>query len=254
MTARINRSRILASMTANIDKQRRHGFHPALAQTLAMMALLPVLVTLGVWQFHRALEKERLFAAEAAAEQAVPLPVTSLPATNLPLHVSATGRYGEQVFLLDNRVRAGRAGYELLAPLRLADGRAVLVDRGWLSQGASRADLPAVAASRGVVTVTGLALIPMPLPFSLSDREVFAPGWPKVVQTAVPQRLATVLGYPLLPIVLYPDGSAVAADELAAMHAFGPERHRAYALQWFVMAAVLIAVYLYHGLHRGKQS
>lgn len=244
----------MASMAANIDKQRRHGFHPALAQTLVMITLLPILVALGVWQFHRALEKERLFAAVAAAEQAVPLPVTSLPATNLPLHASATGRYGEHLFLLDNRVRASRAGYELLAPLRLADGRAVLVDRGWLSQGASRADLPMVAAPLGVVTVTGMALTPMPPPFFLSDREVFAPGWPKVVQTAVPQRLATVLGYPLLPVVLYPDGSAAAADELAAMHAFGPERHRAYALQWFAMAAVLVAVYLHHGLHRGTQA
>ena len=232
----------------------RHGFRPAPAQTLATLLLLPALVGLGVWQLHRAVWKEHLFAAEAAARHAPPAPVATLGASRLPQHARASGRYAQRVFLLDNRVRNGRAGYEWLAPLRLADGRAVLVDLGWLPQGASRAQPPRPTVPVGELTLTGLALTPQAPPFALSDRETFAPGWPKVVESSVPARLATVLGYPLLPVVLYPDGSAVAAHEVAAMHAFGPSRHRAYAVQWFAMAAVLVAVYLRHGLRRGKAS
>lgn len=242
----------MVSMETSIANQRPRGFHPGRTQTLLTIALLPALVGLGVWQLDRAAEKERLLAAETMAERSPALPVTSLSVTPLPQHARATGHYGDELFLLDNRVRAGRAGYELLVPLRLADGRAVLVNRGWLPLGASRTHLPTVVAPHGTATVTGLALSPAPPPFALSDRDAFTSGWPKVVETAVPQRLATTLGYPLLPVILYPDGSAIATDEVAAMHAFGPARHRAYALQWFAMAAVLVAYYLHHGLSRHR--
>jgi len=229
-----------------------HRFRPALVQTLATLVLLPTFIALGAWQMDRAVEKRQLFAAEAAAEHAPPVPVASLGASKMPLHAKAAGHYDHHLFLLDNRVRNRRAGYEVLAPLRLEDGRGVLVDLGWVAQGASRRQLPTVHAPAGSVRVTGLALTPQPPPFALSDRETFAVGWPKVVQTAVPSRLAEELGYRLLPVVLYPDGSRVAAHEVAAMHSFGPSRHHAYAAQWFGFAVVLVIVYLWHGLRRGR--
>ena len=37
--------------------------------------------------------------------------------------------------LIDNKVHDGRAGYHVVTPLVLADGRVVLVDRGWIAAG-----------------------------------------------------------------------------------------------------------------------
>ena len=241
-------------MAASIDKRRQPVFRPGLAQTLAGAALLSLLLALGVWQLRRADEKAALLAAEAAARQAVPVAVTTLSAAPLPRHASAEGHYDLHLFLLDNRVAKGRAGYELLAPLRLSDGRAVLVDLGWWPQGADRSQLPAIPVPAGEVAVIGLAVTPAAPPFELSPREAMAPGWPKVVQAAVPARLAATLGYRLLPVVLYPDGSDVAARRLATLNRFGPERHRAYAVQWFVMAMVLVGIYLHHGFQRGRTA
>ena len=45
-------------------------------------------------------------------------------------------------FLLDNRSHGGLPGYEVLTPLQLADGRVLLVDRGWVAFTGSRARLP----------------------------------------------------------------------------------------------------------------
>lgn len=229
-------------------------FRPALVQTLGTLVLLPTFIALGTWQMNRAVEKQQLFDAEAAAEQAPPVPVTALGASTMPLHARAKGQYDRRhLFLLDNRVRDRRAGYEVLAPLRLADGQGVLVNLGWVAQGASREDLPTVDAPTGSVHVTGLAITPQAPPFALTDQETFAAGWPKVVQTALPDTLEEQLGYPLRPVVLYPDGSKVAAHEVEALHAFGPSRHHAYAAQWYGFAVVLVVIYLWHGMRRARQ-
>ncbi|MCL7744157.1 SURF1 family protein [Guyparkeria hydrothermalis] len=254
-TARDNRTADLSGEAASVTGASPRGrrFRPALVQTLATLVLLPVFIGLGSWQVQRAAEKQQLLEAESAARQAAPVPAGSLGPTNVPLHARASGQYDDHLFLLDNRVRNRQAGYEVLAPLRIADDEAVLVNLGWVSQGESRQQLPAVEVPAGTVHVTGLAMTPEAPPFALSDRETFATGWPKVVQTALPETLEKELGFGLRPVVLYPDGSEVAAHKVEVMHEFGPSRHHGYAAQWFGFAMVLIIVYLWHGLHRGRQ-
>lgn len=232
-------------------------FRPALVQTVVTILLLPSFIALGVWQMHRAVEKKRLFAAEAAAEQATPQILDASSTGKPSLHAQAHGQYdSHHLFLLDNRVRDGKVGYFLLAPLRLggagADTKAVLVNLGWVAQGDSRRKLPKVTVPERPQTVTGLALTPDAPPFHLTDRQEFASGWPKVVQSAQPEKLEKELGYSLLPVVLYPDGSQVAKDRKKSMHAFGPSRHYGYAAQWFGFAAILVGIYLWHGFKRAR--
>ena len=51
----------------------------------------------------------------------------------------------ERTILLDNKVHGGTAGYYVLTPIRLADGGAiVVVNRGWIAQGASRTLRPPI--------------------------------------------------------------------------------------------------------------
>ena len=72
--------------------------------------------------------------------------------------VTVTGRYdAKHEILARSRTVNGQVGYEILTPLVLADGTAVLVDRGWLAPsdlGAAKA--PTVpTAPTGDVTVVG---------------------------------------------------------------------------------------------------
>src|SRR5207244_3970484 len=65
-----------------------------------------------------------------------------------------------QLFI-DNKVHAGRPGFHVVAPLRLAaSSRYVLVDRGWIAQGARRSDLPVVPPPEGNVPVIGRVTLP----------------------------------------------------------------------------------------------
>lgn len=237
-------------MALPVERPKGRGFRPRLAQTLGFLALLPALMGLGVWQLQRADEKTALFAQLEQAREAAPVPIRDLAPSSLPRHVQASGRFAAEQILLDNRISNGHAGYEHLAPLLLNGGRAVLVDLGWVPLGSDRRVLPKVRVPAGHRQLTGLALVPSRPLSTLSDRETFSDGWPLVTQTLEPARLAARLGYPLLPVVLYPDGSDAARSQLAALTAFPPARHDAYAVQWFAMALILTVLYLRHGLKR----
>src|SRR6185312_11348887 len=82
------------------------------------------------------------------SERAVPLGTRSLAEVRRFQRVSVAGRYDAMYqFLLDNRINEGRAGYEVLTPLDLDDGRTVLVNRGWVPFSGYREKLPDVSLS-----------------------------------------------------------------------------------------------------------
>ncbi len=123
----------------------RSRFAPRPLPTLVAAIAVVACAVLGEWQLGRAAEKRVL--AQDFARGGPALEWRQLPA-GAPRYrrVSASGHYDpEHQFLLDNMSHAGIAGVEVLTPLLLDDGRAVLVNRGWQSFGATRADLPAAA-------------------------------------------------------------------------------------------------------------
>ena len=65
--------------------------------------------------------------------------------------------------LLRNRVRSGEGGYDVLTPLRLEDGTAVVVDRGWVARNDVDTGRASLAPPTGTVTVRGPIAEPRPL-------------------------------------------------------------------------------------------
>lgn len=131
---------------------------------VGVVALSVVFVLLGNWQYGRHEGKvERRDRVEANYDAApVPLadvlagPDAALPAAQQWRPVTATGTYeAGATLLVRNRPYDGEYGYEVLVPLRLADGSRLLVDRGWIPFGQSATRLPQVPAPpAGPVDVT----------------------------------------------------------------------------------------------------
>ncbi|MEY4640967.1 MAG: hypothetical protein RLZZ227_961 [Pseudomonadota bacterium] len=227
--------------------------------TLLTLMLLPLLLSLGFWQLRREDEKLAMQANWDARERETPVALGMLPvAGDLQYRqVELSGTVdNERIFLLDNRVHLGQAGYDVVVPVTTDDNQLVFVNRGWIAQGASRQQLPVIAPIQGPVRLRGTVYVPVGEPFVLGG-DVVAEGWPKVVQTLEPAAMAQQLGagslyFPYVirlaeaaPGVLVRDWPVITTT---------PEKHRGYAVQWFAMTAMLLGLYLYYSIRGDKAA
>lgn len=216
----------------------------ALAVTAGVAALFTVL---GRWQWHRAGEARALRASFEAAAQQPALEAAPADPSSLRYHALAVrGRYEPAVqFLIDNRVHDGTAGYEVLTPFHLADDeRRLLVNRGWVPVGPDRNRLPAVAVDGRERELRGRI---DRLPRAGLDLAEAAPALGAagvhVVSYPTAAELAAALGRPTFAYQLLLDPGA--ADGFARdwrVQGLLPERHLAYAGQWWLLAALAVVI------------
>jgi surfeit locus 1 family protein len=238
-------------------------FRPSLWPSLATLVLLPVLIGLGQWQLERAAWKQGLVDAHAARIGEPARPLRSLLATFTSgadleyRQVTAQGVYDlDHQLLLDNQIYQGAAGYHVLTPLRLegaGPGDAwVLVNRGWVPLGDSRKRLPAVTGPSGPVFVRAMIRLPPEKIFRLEAVEEAGTGWPQVIQQLEIGPIGQRLGHPLLPLVLLlnPEDSQGFVRDWKPVYGITPDKHRAYAAQWFTLALVLLLIYIGVNTHR----
>jgi surfeit locus 1 family protein len=250
----------VASVITAIRQGRKWSFRPHPAATLATALLLPLLLALGAWQLQRAEQKFELRAEAATRAALPPLRITAAsPPTGSPVdlrgrRIALSGRWdARHQVLLDNQMVAGRAGYGIYTPLRLAGDHAVLVNRGWLPADARREVAPDVRLLEKDVVVAGVAA-PPPSPGPLARQGIdstLGPGLLRVELLDLDD-LSRRLGLTLTPWTLRLDASAKDGywRDWPPPGGLAPERHHAYALQWFLLALLLVALYLGLNLHR----
>ena len=212
---------------------------------MAAVALLALLLSLGAWQGRRAEEKRAIQATlDARATQPEVLLAGAVPdaAPLLFRRVRARGEWiGERQIFIDNRIHEGRAGFEVVTPLRLAGTRdAVLVDRGWVERdNALYPGHPKVAVPTAPAEVTGIAIRPPAHVLELSPSTVAGDTW----QNLSIERYAAQSGLPLLPVVVLADPPGAG---LAAAHErpdAGVMKHVEYQLTWYALAATTLVLW-----------
>jgi len=225
----------------------KRRFRPAALPTIATFAAVALFVSAGVWQHSRMEERLALGArVEAAArEAAVPLPsIRDWSDWRFrPVVVTGTFDAAHQI-LVDNKVHQGRAGFDVVTPIALSDGRVVLVDRGWVALGESRAQLPNVPPPAGVVALVGRINVPASDYFELSRNTTNGALW----QNLDPSRFAQSTGLPVLPIVVEQTTPVDRDDTLVrdwAAPDLGADRNRIYMVQWFLFAALAAGIWVY---------
>ncbi|HZF18008.1 MAG TPA: SURF1 family protein [Steroidobacteraceae bacterium] len=230
-------------------------FEPRLWSTLLVIALAAVFIALGRWQLSRADYKRALFAEFASGSDAtMSLGAAGSKELRRYQHVSAAGEFDDShQVLLDNMTDGEQAGFRVLTPFLLADGRTVLVDRGWFALGRSRTDWPVLKVAAGPREIRGrIDELPVPgIRISADVSEATPSAWPKLMNFPRLADLELALGRRLYPrIVLLDANQPDGFRRDWTPPGFAPERHIAYAVQWFGMALTLGVLYVIMNLRK----
>jgi surfeit locus 1 family protein len=245
-------------------------FKASAGMTLLALAAALLFALLGRWQWHRAAEKRAMLAAFDAGMHADAADLGARPLAAIPRYsmLRLHGHYdGAHQFLLDNISRDGAAGYEVLAPFSLEDGRIVIVNRGWLPlPGGQRRTLPDVALPDAAAAAPATSLAPLAITGRVDRLPVPAlalgrappdagPSWPKRSSFPTAAQLGAALGTPV------EDGQLLLAasepmgyrrDWQLLANGFPPSRHMAYALQWWCFGALVVFLYFFLNFERRK--
>jgi surfeit locus 1 family protein len=249
-------------MPAVTFKLKRIRFELNVGFALLVVAVAAVMLWAGFWQLDRAAQK---IAIQQSHVQALNQPVLELSRT-LPQsapewadiryrQVQLTGRYlPDKQFLLDNRVFPGvqgsRVGYHVITPFELEDsGGVVLVNRGWLPASPDRSVLPDIRVNARPRTISGIVDIPGQ-GYHIGTMDTDS-KWPRVIQFVGYSVLAERLGFGLHPALIVlaegePDSYTWDWEPVVE----GPQKHYAYAVQWFLMCLAVLILFIYFSRKR----
>ena len=229
-----------------------------LGAALLAVAAAAVMVLLGDWQLHRYQERSAINARIDAADTTTAVPLTSAlaaptaagtagayPGNGLAwTKVTVSGRY-DPTHEIQARGRTvdGNVGFEIVTPLVLDDGTAVLIDRGWVPA----PDAGALAAPTfppapaGPVTVVGQIHLSESRPTPIEHRD----GRLDTRRISVP-RLAHEMPFPVYGAYVLLTSQTPAADPAFTRIPVDHEdswQNAGYTVQWWLFAGMALFAY-----------
>jgi len=186
-----------------------------------------VLIGLGVWQVNRLAQKQAELAEITARIAADPVPLPPVGQGTRYQPVTARGALsGNRLRVLVSRKQIG-PGYRIISVLVTPEGRRVLVDLGFVRDGAP------VPEALGAVTVTGNLHNPdevdefTPAP-DIARNMWFARDVPQMAVVLDTEETLVIARDPVVPGI----------EPMPVDTAGIPNDHLQYAITWFLLAAV----------------
>ena len=222
--------------------------------TLFVIGGLAILIGLGVWQLERKVWKEGLLAALAARLAAAPeaLPPPSRWSSLDRQHdefrrvsVRAAFQPGQEalVYAMASALRPDvkGLGYWVFAPARLANGRVVVVNRGFVPDG--RKDAASRVPAAGPVDITGILRWPESHGLFTPDDDPRVNVWyvrdPAAIAAA--KNWGAIAPFYIDMEAPQPPGGLPHVAPIATVRL--SNNHLQYALTWFGLAACLVGVF-----------
>jgi surfeit locus 1 family protein len=224
-----------------------------------------MLMALGVWQVERKAWKENLIATLAERMSAPPSPVPPrgewqnlTPAADEFRRVRMRAQFDAQ---REARVYSGGAGlrddvkapgYFAFAPARLADGSAVVINRGHVDNPNADASLKPIAVPEGAVVVGGALRWPEPPGWFVTPYSERQDLWFVRDHRAMAQRYGwgEVAPFYIEMESPVPAGGVPRPGRLTVKLR---NDHLGYALTWFGLAAVLVGVFGFWAVRRRRE-
>jgi len=223
---------------------------------LLVLLLVITMINLGFWQLRRLHERRSYNASVRANESQVPQRVGDVLHVGDPVsvghdlnfrRVTATGTYDtSNEIIVRSRTLNSTPGVWALTPLRLADGSAVIVLRGFLPSQGTLERVPADAEPpAGEVSITGL--VQETQTAGLFEHPDPAEGHLDTMARVDVARIGNQLPYPILPA--YVQLQTQQPPQSGPQPTVLPEPvlddgpHLSYAIQWFIFTTIAIVGY-----------
>ena len=233
-------------MTGSAQKTNAFKWQPNAKLLVFSLLMMPLLLCLGVWQLDRADEKQQIVDYHAVNQQLPPVTtVEELVADRDHQYRLAWLRAkvdNQRVIILDNRVKNGRPGYEILQTAKVSGlTDKVLINRGWIEASLDRNILPSISPIEGEVQLRGYLYHALKGGYRLDDGISQVQDWPSRVGWITVERAEELFGESFLPYQLRLDQDSIGALKTGwTTVAVKPEKHVGYAVQWFAMAITLL--------------
>lgn len=215
----------------------------------------PITISLAFWQLERADEKHALL--ETYQQKKIAAPVSIAEAMRFSdqqyVRVHLEGEYDNRSpLLIDNQVRNGRPGYEVINPFESSQNGWFLVNRGWLPGGLDRSVLPDVGAVPGKVTLVGYLYRSPGKQLMLGEDKWREGDGPKIIQNAAPKKVSEKLAIPFYAYTLRLDAGMPGALETGwQVVNVVPGMHTGYAVQWSALSIALLLLTLFANSNLG---
>lgn len=223
-------------------------------------------LSLGFWQLDRAEQKEAYLARNQTDEI---MPMTNWQSVKDGQLIQLEGHYLSQYqFLIDNKTYQGKFGYDVIVPfLARLDAEDVVfwVNLGWIEASVDRSVLVKTNVLSSDVQLQARVYLPSKKGFRLSDDQYQTHGWPSRVQyfdadffqqsfkseLAQTEKRLVISGF---EVRLEAHQEGVQARRWLPSNVMPPEKHLAYAFQWFALAFSLIVLAVVFLVRHVKES
>jgi len=218
-----------------------------------------ILCKLGFWQLQRA-EEKAAWLKQFSSQSKVEIQTLNHAMSNKKF-AELNGRDMELkgqvltqfLWFVDNKIHQGQVGYKVLVPVYVPQIHSVIMtDIGWVKAPKSRMALPNIELPQSLI-LNGVIKSEQLQQFVL-EQDVVSNKWPQRIQSSEGAFL-TDYGSPVLPLIFYANSFSV--NEMPQTYkavVMPPEKHVAYAVQWFLLALASVLVFLFASYKRPEPN
>ncbi len=222
--------------------------------TLCVVLLLPVLIKLSLWQLSRAEEKQYLAEQWKAQQAQAPVAYESGQDYSPYQRVEIVGKYlPEKYWLQENQSINGKLGYHVVMPFEMESGAKLVVNRGWVAGSPHREFVPEIDTPEGEVLIRGTLVYPSDSKL-IREAETSAKTWPHKILEIDIDVMENQAGLKFAPQVLNIDVDSASAFVVQWRPInMSPAKHYGYAVQWGLMAFVLVILFVFASSNLGER-
>ncbi|WP_064684722.1 SURF1 family protein [Rhizobium bangladeshense] len=227
--------------------ERRHSPAKRVLFVVCLALLAAALVGLGTWQVQRLAWKRDLIARvdQRVHAAAAPAPARAdwdkVNAGDEYRRVNVAGKLANDKETLVYASTALGPGYWVMTPLMLADGTAILINRGFVPTDRRDPATRREGQLPGPVEITGLMRVTEPKGSLLQSNDVGADRWYSRDVAAIAQKRGVDA---VAPYFIDADATAnpggLPVGGLTVIHF--PNNHLVYAITWYGLAAMALAL------------